>query len=259
MSQTVSLRNLESGLGPDLTVAFSDYVRPPWLSSGLQCLCDRGENGCHLGHGPCPLETGYRVLLSPLALSCSLSSVVLLEVLVSTCKAKSWEGTESYEFCSVQTRAFLKRVSFSICEPVSMMCGRAKLEALYSSQVPERRKWKGTTALPPESEINIWTRRKWVWQTHSLLRFLPLCLPSTALWSQALLPLCERQTQRNQEVTVFKGKSKTGLQKRQISVNASDCLKKESSREIECLARVTRLFISSKKGSFFIESLYFFS
>lgn len=96
------------GLGPDLTVAFTNYVRPPWLRSGLGCAVRQGWELMSGGTWPLPLGSWYRMFPSPLALSSALLSVVLLKALVSTHKRSSWEGRKSYESCSVQTWSFLK-------------------------------------------------------------------------------------------------------------------------------------------------------
>lgn len=120
------------GLGPDLTVAFTNYVRPPWLSSGLRCATWQGWELLSVGAWCLPLGSWCRIFPSPPALSSVLLSVVLLKALVSNHKRRSWEGTESYEFCSVQTRSFLKRVSFSICELVRIVCGRVRLSKPYT-------------------------------------------------------------------------------------------------------------------------------
>ena len=95
------------GLGPDLTVAFTNYVRPPWLRSGLGCAVRQGWESVRWDVA-LPLGSWYRLFPSPLALSSALLSVVLLKALVSTQKRSSWEGTEAYESCSVQTWSFLK-------------------------------------------------------------------------------------------------------------------------------------------------------
>lgn len=109
MSETV--RNLGSGLGTrshcGIHKSCQASLAKKW--SGVRC---RAGLGIRVRWDVAlPLGSWYRLFPSPLASSSVLLSVVLLKARseqVSAQKRSSWEGTEGYESCSVQTWSFLK-------------------------------------------------------------------------------------------------------------------------------------------------------
>lgn len=106
MSETV--RNLGSGLGTRSHCGIHKLCQTSLAKKWSGCAVRQGWEFISGGTWPLPLGSWYRMFPSPLALSSALLSVVLLKALVSTQRRSSWEGTESYESCSVQTWSFLK-------------------------------------------------------------------------------------------------------------------------------------------------------